>query len=39
MVEEHCSPDEALAVLRKASMNRNIKLRDLATEIVGRFSP
>lgn len=29
-----CSPDEAFTYLRTASQNRNIKLRDVATELV-----
>lgn len=36
MAEQRCTADEAFALMRKASMNRNIKLRDLATEIVTR---
>lgn len=37
MAESRCGPDEAFAMLRRASNNRNLKLRDLATEIVSRF--
>lgn len=29
-----CSPDEAFAYLRSASQHRNVKLRDIATELV-----
>lgn len=38
IAEQHCTADEALEVLRKASSNRNIKLRDLAVEIVASIS-
>jgi ANTAR domain/GAF domain len=34
MAESRCDADQAFAVLTRASNNRNIKLRDLATEIV-----
>jgi transcriptional regulator with GAF, ATPase, and Fis domain len=34
MAESRCDADQAFATLRRASNNRNIKLRDLATEIV-----
>jgi GAF domain-containing protein len=37
MAESRCSADEAFATLSRASNNRNVKLRDLATEIVQRF--
>lgn len=36
MARERCSADEAFAILRIASQRRNIKLRDVATEIVAR---
>lgn len=38
MAEQHCTADEAFALLRKASANRNVKLRDVATQIVTRVS-
>src|SRR5437773_866927 len=34
MAESRCDADQAFAMLSRASNNRNIKLRDLATEIV-----
>src|SRR5262245_13049193 len=34
MAESRCDADQAFALLNRASNNRNIKLRDLATEIV-----
>jgi len=34
MAQNRCSPEEAFDVLRRASQNRNVKLRTLATEIV-----
>jgi len=43
MAESHCDANHAFAALSRASNNRNMKLRDLATEIVtrvgGRPSP
>jgi ANTAR domain/GAF domain len=43
MAESRCDADQAFGTLRRASNNRNMKLRDLATEIVlrigGRHSP
>lgn len=38
MAENHCTADEAMRILRKASQNRNVKLRELATLIVERVS-
>jgi hypothetical protein len=38
MGESRCDADQAVAMLSRASNNRNIKLRDLATEIVMRVS-
>lgn len=38
MAESNCSPDEAFAMLRAASQRSNVKVRDLAEEIVGRVS-
>lgn len=36
MAEQRCTADEAFAVLRRASQNRNVKLRQIAAEIVAR---
>jgi transcriptional regulator with GAF, ATPase, and Fis domain len=36
MAESHCDASQAFAALSRASNNRNMKLRDLATEIVTR---
>lgn len=38
MAQSRCSPDEAFAMLRAASQRSNVKVRDLAEEIVGRVS-
>lgn len=38
IAENHCTPEEAMALLRKASQNRNVKLRDLAAQIVAQAS-
>ena len=38
MAESRCDADQAFATLTRASNNRNIKLRDLASEIVMRVS-
>lgn len=38
MAESRCSPDEAFAMLRAASQRSNVRVRDLAEEIVGRVS-
>jgi transcriptional regulator with GAF, ATPase, and Fis domain len=38
MAESRCDADQAFAMLSRASNNRNIKLRDLAAEIVMRVS-
>jgi ANTAR domain len=38
MGQNRCIPDEAFEVLRTASQNRNVKLRDIATEIVTSVS-
>lgn len=38
MAESRCTPDEAFATLSRASNNRNVKLRDLAAEIVERVA-
>jgi GAF domain-containing protein len=34
MGQQRCSPDKAFAALRAASQNRNVKLRDVARELV-----
>jgi ANTAR domain len=34
MAREHCTQDRAFAILRSASQNRNVKLRDLASAVV-----
>ena len=34
MAEQRCTTDEAFAVLRTASQNRNVKLRQVAQDIV-----
>jgi len=36
MAESRCDANQAFATLSRASNNRNMKLRDLATEIVMR---
>jgi AmiR/NasT family two-component response regulator len=38
MSQSQCDADEAFLVLRRASHNRNVKLRQVATEIVERAS-
>jgi hypothetical protein len=38
MAESHCSPDEAFEMLRRASQRQNIRVRDLAAQIVARAS-
>jgi GAF domain-containing protein len=38
MAAEHCPQDRAFALLRSASQNTNVKLRDLATDIVTNVS-
>ncbi|GLY15615.1 GAF and ANTAR domain-containing protein [Kineosporia rhizophila] len=37
MAQNRCTADEAFEILRVASMGRNVKLRDLATDIVERL--
>ena len=39
MAQKRCNPREAFGVLCAASQNRNVKLRDLAADIVGSFHP
>lgn len=36
--QRRCSADEAFGVLRSASQHRNMKLRDLCTELITRVS-
>jgi hypothetical protein len=36
MAESHCTPDEAFDLLRRVSQRQNIKVRDLAADIVDR---
>ena len=38
MAQSRCSADEAFAMLRGASQRSNVKVRDLAEDIVGRVS-
>jgi AmiR/NasT family two-component response regulator len=38
MAESRCTPDEAFAMLRAASQRSNIKVRNIAAEIVARYS-
>jgi AmiR/NasT family two-component response regulator len=38
MAQQRCDEDTAFDILRRASQNRNIKLRELATEIVATVS-
>lgn len=38
MAESRCTPDEAFAMLRAASQRSNVKVRDLAQQIVARVS-
>jgi GAF domain-containing protein len=38
MAREHCTQARAFAILRAASQNSNVKLRDIATEIVTSIS-
>ncbi|GAB4098195.1 ANTAR domain-containing protein [Sinomonas halotolerans] len=39
MAQSRCSADEAFDVLRRASNHRNVKLRDVAAELVQRIHP
>ena len=39
MARSHCSTEEAFDVLKRASNNRNVKLRDVAAEIVQHVHP
>jgi len=38
MGQNRCSADEAFEVLRTASQNRNVKLRDIAAEMITAVS-
>ena len=38
MAQRHCGPEEAFGILRKISNDRNIKLRDVAAELVGSIA-
>ena len=38
MAKNHCSRDAAFGILRRASQHRNVKLRDVATMIIERFT-
>jgi hypothetical protein len=38
MAESGCTPDEAFSMLRAASQRANVRVRDLASEIVDRVS-
>jgi hypothetical protein len=38
MTQNRCTPDTAFGILRRASQNRNIKLRDVAATIIERFT-
>jgi hypothetical protein len=38
MAQNKCTPDTAFGILRRASQNRNVKLRDVAASIIERFT-
>lgn len=38
MAQNRCTRDQAFGILRRASQNRNIKLRDIAAAIIERFT-
>jgi hypothetical protein len=38
MAQNRCTPDAAFGILRRASQNRNVKLRDVAATIIERFT-
>lgn len=38
MGQQRCDVEQAFAILRRTSQNRNVKLRDVATEVVERVS-
>ena len=39
MAREHCTPDEAFDILRRASQRQNQKLREVARELIARNRP
>jgi PAS domain S-box-containing protein len=39
MAREHCTADEAFDMLRRASQRQNVKLRDVARDIIARNRP
>jgi len=38
MTQNQCTPDVAFGILRRASQNRNVKLRDVAATLIERFT-
>jgi hypothetical protein len=38
MAQNRCTRDEAFGILRRASQNRNVKLRDVAAAVIHRFT-
>lgn len=38
MGQNRCTRDEAFGILRRASQNRNVKLRDVAAAVISRFT-
>ena len=38
MTQNQCTPDVAFGILRRASQNRNVKVRDVAATIIERFT-
>ena len=38
MTQNNCTPDVAFGILRRASQNRNVKLRDVAAAIIERYT-
>jgi hypothetical protein len=38
MTQNHCTRDTAFGILRRASQNRNVKVRDVAATIIERFT-
>ncbi|MFD6419368.1 GAF and ANTAR domain-containing protein [Streptomyces sp. NPDC060194] len=38
MAQQRCTGERALAILRRASQNRNLRLRDLAADVITRVS-
>ena len=38
MAQNRCTRDEAFGILRRASQNRNVKLRDVAAALIHRFT-